>query len=234
MKRLLMLLALVVTSDAFGEGGWARAATGSVIAATAPPRTSDLCQGWSFVREDAIEGTARAFSATMGACDELGVMALVCTPGWQFFADSESFTNEAKKNIRDLVRWHRNHPSAVLWEVSLNETYGHDSFYEECSNIAKAEYPGGQLLTGGDSYAAKRVAFYDIAYTGWGGSPSRPRLPDARYKKSLHREYGDMDLPWSVHVVERNSESLMALQAWNFQWTHNKNLSLPWTIGDVI
>ena len=122
----------------------------------------------------------------------------------------------------------------MLWEVSLNETYGHNSFYEECSNIAKAEYPGGQLLTGGDSYAAKRVAFYDIAYSGWGGSYSRPHHPDARYKKSLHREYGDMDLPWSVHVVARNSESLMVLQAWNFQWSHNKNLSLPWTIGNVI
>ena len=174
-------------------------------------------------------------SATMDACDELGVMALVCTPGWQFFADSESFKNEAKKNIRGMVRWHRNHPSAVLWEVSLNETYGHDSFYEECANIAKAEYPGGQLLTSGDTYAAKRVRFYDIPYSGWGGPYSRPHHPDAQHKKSLHREYGDQDLGGSVHVVERGAdEDLMMLQAWNFQWTHNKNLSWPWTIGDSL
>jgi hypothetical protein len=164
----------------------------------------------------------------------LGVMALVCTPGWQFFADNDSFKREAKQNIRDVVRWHRNHPSAVLWEVSLNETYGHDAFYEECSNIAKEEYPGGQLLTSGDSYDAKRVRFYDIPYTGWGGSYSRPLHPDSQHKKALHREYGDMDLPWSVHVVQRNSESQMMVQAWNFQWAHNKNLSWPWTIGDVI
>ena len=184
--------------------------------------------GFNFVRLCHYPQSA----ATMEACDELGVMAIVCTPGWQFFADNDSFKTQVKQNIRDMVRWHRNHPSAVLWEVSLNETYGHDAFYEECSDIAKEEYPGGQLLTSGDTYDAKRVRFYDIAYTGWGGSYSRPAHPDARYKKSLHREYGDMDLPWSVHVVERSSETSMMVQAWNFQWAHNKNLSWPWTIGD--
>lgn len=172
--------------------------------------------------------------AVLDACDELGVMALVCTPGWQFWADNESFKREAKQNIRKMVRWYRNHPSAVLYEVSLNETYGHDDFHEECSNIAKAEYPGGQLLTSGDSYSAKRVRFYDVAYTGWGGSYNRPHHPDAKYKKSLHREYGDNDLGGSIHNLGRNNEKLEMNQAWNFQWAHNKNLSLPWTLGDAI
>ncbi len=176
-------------------------------------------------------------AGTMEACDELGVMALVCTPGWQCFQDNDSFKNEAEKNIREMVRWNRNHPSAAMWETSLNETYGHDAFHETCANLAKAEYPGGQLLTSGDTYAAKRTKFYDVTYTGWGGPYNRPLHPDAQHKKALHREYGDMDVGGAIHVLGRggsDAEKWMLHQAWQFQWTHNTNLSWPWTLGDAV
>jgi beta-galactosidase len=176
-------------------------------------------------------------TAVMDACDELGVLALVCTPGWQFFANNDSFKNQARQNIRDMVRWHRNHPSAVLWEVSLNETYGHDDFFAECAAIARAEYPGGQLFTSGDAHGSRRVDHYDLTYTEWGEFYNRPLHPGARLKKGLHREYGDYEFGGqasSTRVPRGAGEEKLLLQAWNYQWAHNRNLSWPHTIGDAI
>ncbi len=127
-------------------------------------------------------------TAVMDACDELGVLALVCTPGWQFYGDTEAFKQASRQNIREMIRWHRNHPSAVLWEVSLNETYGHDAFYAGSVDAARAEYPGGQLFTSGDSHRSRSVRHYDLTYTEWGGFYSRPLNKDARIAKGLHRE----------------------------------------------
>jgi beta-galactosidase len=176
-------------------------------------------------------------TAVMDACDELGVLALVCTPGWQFFGDNESFRREARQNIREMIRWHRNHASAVLWEVSLNETYRHDDFYAGSVAVAREEYPGGQLFTSGDSHSSKSVRHYDVTYTEWGDFYNRPLNPDARIAKGLHREYGDYEFGGqqsTTRVPRGGGEERLLLQAWNFQWSHNRNLSWPWTIGDAI
>jgi beta-galactosidase len=176
-------------------------------------------------------------SAVMDACDELGVLALVCTPGWQFFSDTDAFKTAARQNVREMIRWHRNHPSAVLWEVSLNETYGHDDFYRGSVAVAHEEYPGGQLFTSGDSNGSKSARHYDLTYTEWDGFYRRPLNPDARIAKGLHREYGDYEFGGqesTTRVSRRDGEGKLRLQAWNFQWSHNMNLSWPWTIGDAI
>ncbi|HEU5071499.1 MAG TPA: glycoside hydrolase family 2 TIM barrel-domain containing protein [Verrucomicrobiae bacterium] len=176
--------------------------------------------------------------AVMDACDELGLMVSVCTPGWQWFKADETFTDLAKQNIRDMVRWHRNHPSAIMWEVSLNETYGHDQFYAECARIAREEYPGGQLFTAGDSYASKDVSHYDVPYAGWGGFYERGAAPgfEAR-KRSFAREYGDYEFGGehsTTRVAVGAGETALLLQAWNFIWSHNRNAAMPWLIGDCL
>lgn len=176
-------------------------------------------------------------TATMDACDELGVLALVCTPGWQCFPNNESFRSCAKRNIREMVRWHRNHPSAALWEVSLNESAGHDDFYAECCDIARQEFPGGTLLTSGDSHGSNKVRHYDLTYTGWEGFYKRPPHQDARIAKGLHREYGDYEFGGqssSTRVRRDAGEDKLLLQAWNLQWSHNRNLAMPHTLGDSI
>jgi beta-galactosidase len=176
-------------------------------------------------------------TAAMDACDELGLLVLVCTPGWQFFDPSDAFARAALQNVREMVRWHRNHPSAILWEVSLNETYGHDEFYAACARAASDEYPGGQLFTSGDTNRSTHVRHYDVTYTEWAGFYSRPLHPDARIRKGLHREYGDYEFGGqqsTTRVPRGAGEEKLLLQAWNFQWSHNQNLSWPWTIGDAI
>lgn len=176
--------------------------------------------------------------AVMDACDELGLMVSVCTPGWQYFSKNETFTNLAEQNIRDMVRWHRNHPCAIMWEVSLNETYGHDAFYAECARLACEEYPGGHLFTSGDSYASEDVRHYDVPYAGWEDPYSRPAAPGfENTKRSFAREYGDYEFGGehsTTRVARGAGEKALLLQAWNFVWSHNQNASYPWLCGDCI
>jgi beta-galactosidase len=172
--------------------------------------------------------------AVMDACDELGMMVAPCTPGWQHFGTTAQFTDLARQDIREMVRWHRNHPSAIMWEVSLNETYGHDAFYKECAAIARAEYPGGQLFVAGDSSGSKDVSYYNVPYTGWpGGGYNRPAAPGfSGRKRSFTREYSDYDTGINNRIGRGDGEEAMLAQAWGAQWTHNTNNGSGWMIGD--
>jgi beta-galactosidase len=177
-------------------------------------------------------------SAVMDACDELGLMVSVCTPGWQYLNKSEMFTNLALQNIREMVRWHRNHPCVIMWEVSLNETYGHDVFYAECARVAHEEYPGDQMFTSGDSYASKNSRHFEVPYAGWGGFYHRGAAPGfEEERRSFAREYGDYEFGGehsTTRVALGAGENALLLQAWNFLWSHNQNGSFPWLIGDCI
>jgi len=177
--------------------------------------------------------------AVMDAADELGLLVSVCTPGWQWFNKSDTFTNLAKQNIREMVRWHRNHPSAIMWEVSLNETYGHDAFYADCARLAHAEYPGGQMFTSGDTYASKDGRHFEVPYAVWvGGFGSNTNAPGfAGRRRTFTREYGDYAFggEHSTTRVSRGAgENALLLQAWNFLWVHNRNCAEDWNIGDCI
>ena len=176
--------------------------------------------------------------AVMDACDELGLMVSVCTPGWQWWSRDPQFQELAKQDVREMVRWHRNHPSAIMWEVSLNETYGHEPFYAECSKIAHTEYPGGQMFVSGDSYASKDVDYYDVPYAGWSDPYSRPAAPGFEgSKRSFVREYGDYEFGGehsTTRIAIGQGENAQLLQAWNFLWSHNQNSGWNWLIGDCI
>lgn len=176
--------------------------------------------------------------AVMDACDQLGLMVAVCTPGWQHFSRDTNFTDLAKQDIRDMVRWHRNHPCVIMWEASLNETYGHDAFYAECARIAHEEYPGAQMFTAGDSYASRDARHYEVPYAGWAGFYHRDAAPGfENEKRSFAREYGDYEFGGehsTTRVARGAGEPALLLQAWNFIWSHNRNASLPWLCGDCI
>ena len=176
--------------------------------------------------------------AVMEAADELGLMVTVCTPGWQHFTDDEVFAQRARQDVREMVRWHRNHPSAVFWEVSLNETYGHGAFYAECARIAHEEYPGSQMLTAGDSYASHSVLPYEAPYTDWGGFYNRGAAHGFEgARRSFTREYGDYEFGGehsTTRVPRGAGEEALLLQTWNFIWSHNRNANAPWMIGDCI
>lgn len=170
-------------------------------------------------------------------CDSLGIMVGDPIPGWQFFNKNKIFKDRVFRDIREMIRRDRNHPSIIMWEVSLNETYPPDSFRIKSAEIAHEEYPGDNFFTAGDTYAAKHTE-WDVPYNGWNDPFGRPQdvQPD---KPGFVREYGDYEFGGSTsttRVNRSNGEKALLQNAWNFQWEHNLLRGptyYPWTIGDA-
>ncbi len=163
-------------------------------------------------------------------------MLIDAAPGWQFFNQSQEFINNDLSDIRQMIRRDRNHPSIVLWEVSLNEAYPPADF--RCMQVQCAKNEWGDTLnfyTSGDSYYTK--ACYDIPYDDWADNidaRNNTTYPDHPY---LVREYGDYEFGGDLSTSRQprsGGENGMLQQAWNLQWEHNRNRQLfPRCIGDL-
>ncbi|KAA1189278.1 glycoside hydrolase family 2 protein [Paenibacillus sp. B2(2019)] len=195
--------------------------------------------GFNFVRL----GHYPQAPAFLDACDELGLMTVEAVPGWQYCQVGE-FQEIAKQNIRDMIRRDRNHPCMIMWEVSLNETYNKrqgatDEFFHECHLIAHEEYPGDQMNTSGDTIGRDNPAYvnFDVPFTIWEDSTmSRPLEDVLTDKGGFDREYGDYEFGGheSTSRVPRGAgEKKLLLQAWNYQWSLNRNRSNSWSLGDA-
>lgn len=170
--------------------------------------------------------------AFLDACDELGIVVMNCLMGWQFFNPDPAFAALKLRECRALVRRDRNHPSVVLWEVSLNESEQPAGFIAAAHAAAHEEYPGDQMFTCGWQPG------YDVflqarQHGGCRGVTNRP---------CVISEYGDWEyfaqnaglqqhLWKDLAPAERNSrqrrgdgEVRLLQQALNFQEAHNDNL----------
>jgi beta-galactosidase len=173
--------------------------------------------------------------SVLDACDELGLLVLDCIPGWQFFNKTQVFIDRVFRDIRSTIRRDRNHPSVFLWEMSLNEAYPPAEFRCTQAKVAKEEFIGENFLTSGDSYFTK--ACWDVPYDDWDEETKgrdNNTYPDRPF---LIREYGDYEFgggsSTTRHLRGDGEEGLLQ-QAWNLQWSHNKNrLLYPRCIGDL-
>lgn len=82
--------------------------------------------------------------------DNKGMMLTMSNPGWQFFQEG-IFESRALQNMRNIIRWFRNHPSIIIWEGHLNESVMTDSFMEKMQNLIHSELPYGSCYSGGHS-----------------------------------------------------------------------------------
>lgn len=195
--------------------------------------------GFNFVRL----GHYPQAPAFLDACDELGLMVVEPVPGWQYCEEGE-FLDLVRQNIRDMIRRDRNRPCVIMWEVSLNETYpgrkgATDEFFHECHLIAHEEYPGDQMFTSGDTIGRINPAYvnFDVPYTLWKDETlSRPLEEVLPEKGGFDREYGDYEFGGheSTSRVPRGAgEQKLLLQAWNYQWSLNRNRGNRWSLGDA-
>ncbi|HSU61568.1 MAG TPA: glycoside hydrolase family 2 TIM barrel-domain containing protein [Bryobacteraceae bacterium] len=75
--------------------------------------------------------------AFLDACDELGLMVWEEIPGWQYLGD-ENWRDLAVRDVRDMVRRDRNHPSIVIWGFRINESHNDPALYHRTKQAAKS------------------------------------------------------------------------------------------------
>ena len=156
-------------------------------------------------------------SGFMDACDELGILAVVSNPGWQFVG-GDTFKKRVYQDAREMIRRDRNRPSVILWEAALNES-NNESLAAELYRIVHEEYPGHDCYASGDHLKQPVNGFdgWDIEYGAFGGR-------DAGYSQANSsrpwwiREWGDEVDNWSdqqgpVRVARGWGETPMLTQA---------------------
>lgn len=140
--------------------------------------------------------------AFMDACDHIGMMVIVPTPGWQFCGDA-SFLQLVYRDIRNMIRRDRNHPSVVLWEPVLNESHFPPEFMQKALQITHEEYPVPGRAAACDSFT-KGSENYDVLYAHPPKSAAACTAWVAPYahtetKAYFTREWGDNVDNWSAH-----------------------------------
>lgn len=170
--------------------------------------------------------------SVLEACDELGLLVIEPIPGWQFFNKAQGFVDHTYKDIRDLIRRDRNHPSVIMWETTLNESWPPKSWKGQAVRIAHEEFPGDQCYTSGDTYGYDG---FDVCYNDWREGYNRPNTTS---KPGFIREYYDYEFGghYSTTRVTRGDGDYALMQnAWNAQWSHNRYRAYyPWTIGGAV
>lgn len=174
--------------------------------------------------------------AFYAACDELGLMLIDETPGWQFWNKSDHFKKNVESDVRHMIRRDRNHPSVVLWETVLNESWGvPDEFYGMINRAAHEEYPGDQMFTCGDAENRDpAVANFDVWFAEWNEKKFLRGMFRLTDQIGYVREYGDYEFGGNrstSRAFRGDGEAAMLLQAWNFQWSLNRNNAQPSIFG---
>jgi beta-galactosidase len=177
-------------------------------------------EGWNCVRLCHYPQSAQV----MDACDRLGLVALVCSPGWQYYSKDAAFVSRVEQADRDMVRWHRNHASAMFWEVTLNEEYAPLDKVQQWAAAIREELPGGQCFLAGDTkdYGDPKDIGFDVPYPGWNNPEVYSPTQDTsrvRFVREYGAQaesdpiYGDGNMMTQVRVAEQ-SFSDIARQPW--------------------
>jgi beta-galactosidase len=169
----------------------------------------------------------------MAACDELGLVVMDPILGWQFNPGTAAFKSNRIEAARALVRRDRNHPSAILWELSLNESSMTADFIQQLHMAGHEEYPGDQ------AFIAGWIKGYDVKISARQHNSTR-EFQSATFP-CLVSEYGDWEYyaqnaglnqdNWkNLKNAERSSrqqrgdgEIRLLQQAANIQEAHNEN-----------
>ncbi|HMF63730.1 MAG TPA: glycoside hydrolase family 2 TIM barrel-domain containing protein [Edaphobacter sp.] len=80
----------------------------------------------------------------LDACDELGLLVIDETPGWQHVGESALWRERYLDNTRRMIRRDWNHPSLILWSVRINESRDFHDLYVKANKLAHDLDPSRQ------------------------------------------------------------------------------------------
>ena len=118
----------------------------------------------------------------LDACDELGILVIEPTPGWQWYSSDPLFEARVKNDIRQMVRRDRNRPCMLAYETVLNETSVPAGFTLGLAEVAKEEHPSAKVATENSVAEGEKDTVSDIMY-------KNPERSD--FAVAFTREYGD-------------------------------------------
>lgn len=173
--------------------------------------------------------------AFMDACDELGLFVIVNTPGWQFWNNEPIFEQRVYSDIRTMLRRDRNHPSVIMWEPILNETWYPEAFAKNVHDIVKQEIPlKGNNYTAADM-EARGGHYFDIIFTHPSGEVGTegPKELDTT-KVYFTREWGDNVDDWNSHNSPSRVDRVWGEQAQLIQAIHYAKPNYKHTSYDVL
>lgn len=135
--------------------------------------------------------------AFLDECDRQGMTVIVSNPGWQWFREGK-FAQQMEDNMRQIVRWQRNHPCVLLWEPLPNESRVPPEWQQRFHAAVKEECPDGPCYTASDSGPT------DVSYRMFDPgmlNPNMERYSDVCYGQQQDRpvwirEYGDWPDNW--------------------------------------
>ena len=107
----------------------------------------------------------------LDACDEVGLLVLEESPGWQHIGD-QAWKDIAVDNVARMIRRDWNHPSVILWGVRINESQDDHDFYTRTNALAHQLDPTRQ--TGGIRYNFASELLEDVFTINDFGFPLRP------------------------------------------------------------
>jgi beta-galactosidase len=147
--------------------------------------------------------------------------------GWQNFSNTTAFKEATYKELRDLIRRDRNHPSVVAWEASLNESDFTDEWAARAHAIVHEEYPGDQASSAAWKWTRADV-LVDASQHGVRNSVDpRPTIID---------EYGSWDYGGQTSTSNQPREggdNAMLIQANNIEDAQSKNMAVSWFSADA-
>jgi beta-galactosidase len=72
----------------------------------------------------------------LNACDELGLLVIDETPGWQHVGEEAIWQERYLDNTRRMIERDWNHPSVVVWSVRINESRDFHDLYVKVNALA--------------------------------------------------------------------------------------------------
>jgi len=73
----------------------------------------------------------------LDACDELGLLVIDETPGWQHVGDSAVWRERYLDNTQRMIVRDRHHPSIILWSVRINESRDFHDLYVRVNQLPR-------------------------------------------------------------------------------------------------